>query len=65
MYMYIFILYNAKRNHFYKWPLFHKNNISTKKQTGAVFCAAQFSTAVCSVHLSVRLGLCPTLLAKC
>lgn len=27
------------------------------------FCTAHYSTAECTVHLSVRLGLCPTLLA--
>lgn len=30
---------------------------------GVCFCTAQYSTAECTVHLSVRLGMCPTLLA--
>lgn len=32
-------------------------------ERGIWFCPAQFPAAVCAVHLSVRLGLCPTLLA--
>lgn len=43
--------------------LFKEDILLHAGERGICFCTAQFSTAVCAVHLSVRLGLCPTLLA--